>query len=334
VPPDLEKTLKQRLDDCWSLGRSGKSTEGLVEAQLLLIEAREANDPERIAQANRCIGWFCLQLGYANDGLEAAGQAQNYYAGTENPWGHGLSSAVYSWLLLELGLSDLSFESASQATVIAANTDDRALNAFALNCKAIALTVCREHQLARPVLADALELAEKAGDPSTLALTLVNTGYATTCHGFLAGSNGDRDMAQTLFRKAMAANDRSIGIARESGDLWNLRTGLCNGAETYAVLGDIELAQHYLQEWSELPGQIGPREQIHYLYTKGDIYSRLGDDEQAFGVYQAARRLASNSGQLEQKVNTLRRLADLKAKLGDYEEAFALHREFHDAYVS
>jgi hypothetical protein len=92
VPQDLIQTLEQRLNACWDLGRSGKSTEGLVEAQRLMIEARRANDRERVAHANRCIGWFCLQLGHPNEGLDAAGEARNYYAGTEDLWGRGCRS--------------------------------------------------------------------------------------------------------------------------------------------------------------------------------------------------------------------------------------------------
>ena len=122
--------LVQRAQACWENGRIGRSNAGLVEARQILAEANRANDLRAVAEANRCIGWFCLQLGYCDEGLAAAHEA------------HALSLSVYSWLLAEVGLSDLCFDSASEAAVIAARTQDAALNAFALNCKAVALVLC------------------------------------------------------------------------------------------------------------------------------------------------------------------------------------------------
>lgn len=316
------------------MGRVGKSAEGLVEAQKLLIEARQTDDEEGIAQAGCCIGWFCLQLGYPDKGLECASNARTYYAGTEDVWSHGLALAVYSWLLLELGLSDLSFESAAQSVVVAERTDDLALNAFALNCKAIALIMCREDELALPMLADALAMAEKSGDRSTIALTLLNTGYSLLSQAVLAQSSGDHGTVLRLEKQGMAINDRAIAIAREAGDLWNLRTALCNGAETYASMGEIARSQLYLAEWEQLPGEVGVREQIHYLYTRGDVLTHLDQDREAILVYEEAFRLATEVAHVDHKVNTLRRLSDVKARLGLHKEALDLFRAFHDAYVS
>lgn len=326
--------FRARAEACWKMGRIGQSTEGLVEAQRLLIDAQKAGDLEAVADANRSIGWFCLQLGYPDKGLQPASEARTYFSGSDNVWAYGLSLAVYSWLLLEMGLSDLSFDSAAQSVVVAARTDDLALKAFALNCKAISLIMCREDELALPMLDEALDLAERSGDGSTIALTLVNTGYSLISQSILAQSSGDESKVEALAARGMAANDRAIEVAREAGDLWNLRVALCNGAETYAAQGRIDLAQQYLGELEQLPGQIGPREKIHYLYTKGDLLMTLGQDVAAIEAYQEAWRLASNIAHLDHKVNTLRRLSDVKAKLGLHEEALTLFRAYHDAYVS
>src|SRR5690606_25763455 len=169
--------LAQRARACWENGRIGRSLDGLIEARSILTLARESNDDMAQADANRCIGWFCLQLGYVDEGLEAAQAARNYYAGRDDHWGHAISLAVYSWLLSEAGLADLSFESSAEAAVIATRTEDAALNAFALNCKAVALVLCHEHKLAMDLLDEAMELALRSRDQSTIALTHVNSGY-------------------------------------------------------------------------------------------------------------------------------------------------------------
>jgi diguanylate cyclase (GGDEF)-like protein len=334
VPGYEDQSLLSRVHACWDKGRVGRSHEGLVEARRLLIEARRANDLEALAGVNRCIGWFCLQLGFTEDALKAANEARNYYAGVDDNWGHALSLAVYSWALLDVGLSDIGFESAAEATVIAARTDDLALNAFALNCKAIALVMCLEDKLAVALLDEALELANLSGDMSTRALTLVNFGYAKMNQVFRARAEGRRDAESMLAAEAMDFVEQAVEVAREAGDLWNLRVALCNGAELFSFDGNIERAKALLAEWDDLPGVTGPREDIHYIYSKGDVLYRLDRNEEALELYRDALRLADQSALHDHKVNALRRLCEIKAKRGEFEQALSYHRAFHDAYVA
>src|SRR5690606_14875284 len=131
----------------------------LLEARELLAEAEAAGDDEAIAACNRCIGWFCLQLGYPDEGIIAANQARAYYTSTNDDWGYALSLAVYSWLVQEIGLSDISFETSSEAVVAAGRTNDLALQAFALNCKSLALILSSEGEVAHVLLKQAVDLA-------------------------------------------------------------------------------------------------------------------------------------------------------------------------------
>lgn len=328
-----ETVLVQRAKACWEHGRIGRSSEGLVEARQILAEARSAGDLRAMAEANRCIGWFCLQLGYSDEGLSAAHDARNFYAGRDEHWGHALSLAVYSWLLSEVGLSDLCFESASEAAAIAARTDDKALNAFAMNCKAVSLVVCHEIDLALTLLDDAMELAAQSGDASTIALTYINQGFAKF---FLRDRllAVDADAAERICWEAAAACHKGADAARSIGDLWNLRVALGNAAEMYAACGELTLAQVCIEEYESLSGELGPREQVHYLCSKSDIHARKGDYHKVLTLLEQARAVVGRTGTHMDKTNTMRRLADASARTGHFEDAYHYHCAYHEAFVA
>lgn len=328
-----DKSLRARLDECWEMGRTGRSPEALVEAQVLLIHARQAGDVDAIAFALTCNAWLGLQLGYAHEGIDCAVEAKTLYAGLGDNWGLALSGAVYSWIMLEMGLSDLGFEESSLALEIAERTDDVALRAFVMGCKGMTLMMCRQDQLAAPILEDALELAQQAGDDCTIALNLINIAYSLASRAELVGADGDPQAAHRLLERSAMANDYAIEVARTYGDLWNLRTALCNGAENYAVLGDLVLAEAYLEQWERLSGRVGLRERIHYLYTRGEVLTRKGDLAEALVVCHQAVQLADNTPQLDHKANTLRRLSEVEAAMGDFRAALEHHRAFHEIFV-
>lgn len=322
-----------QLDACWEMGRTGRSTEALVEAQRLLLAARRASDNRAIAMALTCNAWSCLQLGYADEGLDSAIEARQIFHSLQMDWGQALSGAVYSWLLLELGLSDLGFEAASEALVVAERTDDLALKSFAMSCRGMALLLCRQDQMAFPMLETALELAEAAADDCTIALNLINMGYSMGSQAELAIAGGDQDRARRMWERGTMFTDRAITIARQYGDLWNLRGALCNAAEFQAFLGEMDRAQGYLDEWAALPGRVGPREQVHYLDTKGQVLTSRGNYRDALAVCRETVRQTSNVSSADLKVQALRRLSAVEAELGEFRMALEHYQAFHAAHV-
>lgn len=315
------------------MGRTGRSSEGLARVQALLVPARQSGDRAAVAFALTCNAWFCLQLGYAEEGIDCAVEAKTIYVEIGDNRGLALSGAVYSWIMLELGLSDLGFEESRQALEVAERTDDLTLRAFVMGCKGMTLMMCRQDQLAAPILEDALELAERAGDACTIALTLTNIGYSLVSQAELSEAEGQADAGRRLRERSAMATDRAIEVARGYGDLWNLRLALCNGAENYVLLGDPALAERYLAEWEQLQGAIGPREQIHYLYTRGELMTRTGRLVEALQICREAAQLAASGAQLDHKANTLRRLSDVEAALGDFRAALEHHRAFHEFFI-
>lgn len=325
--------LVQRARACWENGRLGRSMEGLTEAREILAQAKRAGDQRAMAEANRCIGWFCLQLGFCDEGLSAAHEARNFYAGRDEHWGHALSLAVYSWLLAEVGLSDLCFESASEAAVIAARTDDLALNAFAMNCKAVSLVLCQELKLALALLDEAMRFADESGDASTVALTHINRGYAQ--HALRTQLEAlNPKAARNLTLSIAEETARGAEVARIAGDVWNLRVALANGVEYYVELGDIARAKACIEEYEELPQHLGPRERIHFLYAKSDILAKLGRFDDVMPLLLEAYEVLTHTGHHDHKTNILRRLADLKANIGDFKQAYEYHCAYHAAYVA
>ncbi len=326
--------LKSRLDACWEMGRSGLSSEGLAEAQALLVRARQTGDRSAIAFALTCNGWFCLQLGYPDEGVLLAAEARAVYGELGDSWGQGLAGAVYAWLLVELGLSDLAFEAALPALEAAERTDDLALCSFAMSCKGTTLLVCRQDELGFPILQKAHELAEQAGDPCSIALTLINMAYSLMSQAELAIANGDMDAALDLRLRSIALNDRAVEVARGYGDLWNLRIALCNGAEAYALFDEMAEADRYLSEWQGLGGKTGPREQIHYLYTRGEVLTRKGALAEALAICREAVDLAAECALIDHRASTLRRLSEVEAAIGDHEAALQHFRAYHEVFVS
>src|SRR5690606_629570 len=122
--------------------------------------------------------------------------------------------------------------------------------------------------------------------------------------------------------------------ARSIGDYWNLRVALANGAEAYADVNELTLAQVCIDEYESLPPDPGPREHVHYLYSKSDIHARRGEYDKVNILLQEAVSAIGKTGHHDHKTNTLRRLAEVKALTGHFEDAYHYYRAFHEAYVA
>lgn len=325
--------LSIQLERCWEMGRTGRSVDGAAEARRLLELARVQGGDRDVAMALTCCGFFCLQLGHADEGLKFITEGRRLFALVKDARGEALAGSIHGWLLCELGLSDLGFEVASEAVIAANSTTDLGLRAFAMSCKAITLMMCRQDQIAQPLLADALELAEEAGDVSTIARCNICVGYSLASLAELADADGDLERGRELREQCTLFNDRGIEAARRYGDIWNLRTALCNGAENHAVMGQLDLADGYLKEWEALKAPIGLREETHYLYTKGEVLTLMKRHTEALEVCRKAADRAAKGPSLDNRSNTLKRLSDAEAAMGDFESALRHYRAYHDAFV-
>lgn len=329
----VREDLRPRLDACWEMGRTGRSSEGLEEARVLLLLAREQQDAPSTAFALTCLAWFCLQLGNPDEGIDFAIEAKTIYADLGLDWGLSLSSSVHCWTLLEMGLSDLGFEEAGLALEIAGRTDDLALRAFAMSCKGMTLSTTRQHGLALTTLNEALALAEKARDECTIALIYTNIGYNFCEQAHMAAASGDNNLYRDLLERAVSTTETSAIFARRYGDLWNLRTALCNCAEYYSMLGEFAAAETLLAEWRSLGGEVGSRENIQYLYTQGEILRRSERLADALVVCHEATQLALRGSHADHKLNTLRQISFVQEAAGEYQAALGNFRAYHDLFL-
>ena len=332
MPESSVHNFSDALALSWDMGRTGQSAEALEDVRRLLDRARDAEDHESIAQCLTQIGWFCLQLGHAEQGIDCAIAAKELWAQLGNTAGQAHASAIYAWLLVELGLVDEGFSEACAAVGLAELAGDGPILAFATNAKAVSLMYGRQDQLVGPLLMRSLALVQDAGDPWAEALYLSNLAYSQVSVAEAAENDGRMDEGRQWRDRAIVSNDRAIEIATASGDKWALRTTLCNGSEYYGLIGREDMAAAYLDRWEALTGTVGLREHIHYLYTRGEQLTRTGRPADALAFCEKAVELAEASSHADHKANTIRRLSEVHEALGNAATALALYKRFHAAF--
>ena len=314
------------------MGRTGRSAEALETVRQLLEHARAAEDDRGIARCLTQIGWFCLQQGYAEQGIDCVVAAKDLWKKLPDPAGEAHAGAIYAWLLVELSMVDEGFAEASTAVGLAEIVGNPAILAFALNAKAVALMYGRQDQLVGPLLERSLALVAGTDDLSAQALYATNLAFSQVSMAEAAENEGRTEEGRQWRERALATNDQAIRIAETCGDKWALRTALCNGAEYYALLGREDVALNYLGRWEEVIGVTGLREHVHYLYTRGELLTRMGRLSEALEFCELAVELAEASSHVDHQVNTLRRLSEVHEALGNPAEALALYKRFHTAY--
>lgn len=324
--------LSDELAECWRLACSGQSVAALTQVKSLFQQVKDSGDTRAIATCLTQIAWYCLQLGQAEQGLDCAFAARRLWARCEDASGEAHASAIASWLLVEMGLTEEGFEEAELALALAERQSDPAMLARALNAKAIVLMYSRQPELSEPLLERAIDLVEMHREPGLLALLLINRAYGQVSSAELAESQGDADAGRNWRDLAVETNDAAIAAAEATGDGWNLRTALCNGAEYHALLDRPDMAHAYLARWQAVAGEPGMRERIHHLYTTGELLTRTGALPQALAICEEAAELAETTTHANNQANAARRLSDVHEAMGNFETALALHKRYHVLY--
>ncbi|SEQ02120.1 diguanylate cyclase (GGDEF) domain-containing protein [Devosia sp. YR412] len=324
--------LSDELAESWRLACSGQSVVALSRAKLLFKRLQDSGDDRAIAACLTQIAWFCLQLGQAEHGLDCAYAAKRLWGRCEDTSGEVHATAIASWLLLEMGLTEEAFEEADRALELAERQSDPAMLARALNAKAIVLMYSRQPELSGPLLDRAMDLVEMHQEPGLMALLLINRAYGQVTSAEMAEFEGDAEAGRHWRDLAVDTNDAAIAAAEASGDGWNLRTALCNGAEYHVLLDRPEQAHDYLGRWAGVAGEPGLRERIHLLYTKGEVLTLTGRLAEALEICEQAVALADGTTHTDHQANAVRRLSDVHEAMGNFEAALALHKRYHGLY--
>jgi diguanylate cyclase len=288
------------VSECWKLARTGRSRTALRQAQRLLASAQISGHLRAEAELQNQIGWFSLQLGLAEEGRMAATEARRLWDGLGDP-----SKKA----------------EASEALELAESGADREVLAYCLNTMGIAQLYLGQGHMALPQFEGALRGLEGVETPWLKGLLLVNLGYAQTAMAEATEKRGESGAAEDWRRRAVMSNDQAIVEAANCGDLWTLRTALCNGAEYSAYVGDMETAEEYLTHWQALKGETGLREEMHFLFTRGEILTRSGRLGEALETCKEAAELADAHGHADHQAATHRRLSAGYEAAGDYRSA-------------
>ncbi|MET3924724.1 tetratricopeptide repeat-containing diguanylate cyclase [Devosia sp. 2618] len=324
--------VRSALEKGWLYGRTGRSVEGLKQAMQLLPILEAAKDEWLLADCMLQTGWFNLQLGHPDRGVDSAYNARHLFLQCGARPKHAFASAVYGWVLAELGLVDEGFEASQLAVSLAETVDDDCTLSIALHSKAVAYVMIKQETLAYPLLERALALALGANYISNCALFNVTMGYAIGARGDVLRDTGEVEASKVAYGQSIEYFDKAIVYARQCGDIWNLGTALTNRAENEVLLDQPLKALETLEEADDLPGPHGIRRDIHYLYTLGQTMLSLNRLDEALAVCERAVALAESTSHIDHQVNTLRRLAEAHEALGHFEAAMSNYKKYHIAY--
>ncbi|MET3924725.1 tetratricopeptide repeat-containing diguanylate cyclase [Devosia sp. 2618] len=325
-------TVRERLQAGWQLGRLGQAEQGLEQAKDILVRLRLEGDEWALADCMLQIAWFNLQLGHSAVGLDMAEGAKQLFLTCGDRLNHAKATYIHAALLLDFGLADEAYSVIQIGVSLAEATKNSTTIACALNVKGAALLLSRQFDLGEQVLRKARLHAQATGDVLIMEYVENNIGLACVLRGDALKAEGPSDEVLKLYRQGIAVFQQAAVWARECGDHWNLRVILANCAEASMLVGDVDGAFQCLSEYENLPGTGGPRSEIHYLYTRGEVLLHIGRLDEALGLCEAALALAESSGLHDHKVNTLRRLSEVHERLGNFEQAISFFKQFHEAY--
>lgn len=333
MPSDPASRKRKSPEGGWHLIRHGQIERAFRLAKRDFAAARDAADTQAMAASLAQIAWCCALSGQPEQGLDCAIGAKLLWRRLGNRAEEARAAAVEAFLLFDLGLSDEGFEAADDAVAMAEGLSDASVLAFASCMRAIALSLCRQPELALPVIRQSVRIAEQEGDRVMLSFYLLNLGFCLIKRADGAAAEGDLTDEENWLGQAIEATEDAIAAAAEVGNSWCLRAGLGNVAELYARGGDLLRAQERLATWGEVKGRPVQSLKIHYLYTYADVMTRLGRADEAAKASRSALKLAEKTGQTDHELNAVEKLAQAYEAMGDFGRALAMQKRFHSLYV-
>lgn len=197
-----------------------------------VYSAAESEGNRLLMAASLCeIAWACFKQGEIVTGLECAIGSKWLWRRLGNRAELARALSVEAMLFLDLGFVDEAYDISAEALDLARKSGDLALQAFALNARALALALNRHLDLAAEALDEANSLAEQLANPAALAFYQLNLGFV---HAKTATEHRDRGEPESAARHRAIAIDlteQAIVLASEGHDSWTQRVGLCNLAE-------------------------------------------------------------------------------------------------------
>jgi predicted ATPase/DNA-binding XRE family transcriptional regulator len=215
---------------------------------------------------------------------------------------------------------------------------DKTLRADVLMSAGHLAWVQADHEAARALLAESLELYRAQRNQRGIALVLNN-------QGMIADERGEYERAVALFEESLALwrgfgdviqigallnnlacvafrqeryaeakalFEESLALQRAAHNHWDVALTLCNLGETTRMEGDLTRAALLIEEGVEAHRELGDRGEIAYaLVNLADVVRELGDLERAAMLNHEALTIASEAGAMFAVVGALDSMAEI-----------------------
>jgi tetratricopeptide (TPR) repeat protein len=220
---------------------------------------------------------------------------------------------------------------------------DKTVRADALTSAGHLAWVQADHEAARVLLADSLDLYRAQTNLRGIALVLNNQGMIADERGEYARAValfeeslalwrelGDapqigallNNLACVAFRqeryaKAMSLFEEGLVLQRAAHNQWDIAITLCNLGATRALQGDLATAARLMEEGLELHRELGERGDIAYaLVNLTDVVREQGDLERAAILNHEALTIANEVGAMFAAVGALDSMAEIAQSQG------------------
>jgi tetratricopeptide (TPR) repeat protein len=190
---------------------------------------------------------------------------------------------------------------------------DRSLAAV-LHSLGIIRYLLGEHNVARRLYQESLQISRDLGDKSGVSISLHQLGM-------LAQDTGDLAEARRLYQE-------SLQISRDLGDKSGVSISLHQLGTLAKNTGDLAEARRLYQESHKIFQDLGDKSGVSIsLHQLGVLAQATGDLEEARRLYQESLQISRDLGDKSGVSRSLHQLGTLAKKTGDLEEARRLYQE-------
>lgn len=325
------QSFAARLRQVWASGTGGAISDAFDASVALRREAQSADDGLAEASSALQAAWFAFQIGRVEPGLEHATAAKRVFQTLGSAAGEAAAVAMGAWLLLEAGLTEEAAADAERALAQAGPSVEAGLLGFITNVLGVVLWYSGQAGMAIPFCAEAIALAERAGDPVAVAWWRINLAGAHASFGGQADGGAQGESGSAAIDEAIRINATALDLAGRTGDVWCQALALCNAAEFLCSAGRAEEALAHLAACDALVWTPMERSRAHFQTTRAEALLLQGCPEAALDLCQEALRSAAGSNNLEARMLLFRHIAAAYEQLGAFQDALQSFKQFHAA---
>ncbi len=176
-----------------------------------------------------------------------------------------------------------------------------------------------------------LKILEEIGDKSGISLTLNNIGIVYSDQASEAMLRNDNIANDSLLKKALEYNNRSLKIREEIGDKSGVSASLNSMGLIYSNKGDYSEALEYFSRSLKINEELGEKSGISAsLNNLGKIYLRNNETQKALACALREYNITKETGYVQDIKDAAKLLDEIYSKLGNYK----LSRQYYGEYIA